>query len=406
MSELILVLGLAIFAGLLSTRLMKVLNLPNVTGYLIVGLLIGPYLFNTSLISVELLESMKIITTVALGFVAFSIGSSFRLDHMKSIGKNVVIITFMQAFGAFILVTIALLLVGADFALALVLGAIATATAPAATLMIVRQYKAKGPVTDTLLPVVALDDAIGLMIFSIALSVAQVLVTDVALTLQVALVAPIVEILGSLVVGAMIGFILSYVSRFFKSRSNRLTLLIVSVFIGVALSMILHLSSLLMCMMIGAVYTNVFKEHSRPLDVLDRWTYPIYMMFFILSGAELNIALLPTVGLIGVVYILVRAAGKYFGAYFGSKLVHAEPNIVKYLGLTLLPQAGVAIGMAQIVLIELPEYGVQITTVVLCATVVYEIIGPLVSKIALAKAGEIDPEMLSRKKKDKEIDIV
>ena len=400
MSELILVLGLAILAGLLSTRLMKVLNLPNVTGYLIIGLLIGPFLFERSLISEELLESMKIITTIALGFVAFSIGSSFKLDHMKTIGKSVIIITFVQAIGAYILVIIALLLIGTELPLALMLGAIATATAPAATLMIVRQYKAKGPVTNTLLPVVAFDDAIGLMVFSISLAIAQVLVTDVALTVQVALIAPLIEIVGSLVVGAILGFVLSYLSKIFKSRSNRFTLIVSCVLVGVALSTILHLSSLLVCMMIGAAYANVFKESTRPLDVLDRWTYPLYMMFFILSGAELNVALLPTVGLIGIVYIIVRAAGKYFGAMLGAKMVHAEPNIVKYLGLTLLPQAGVAIGMAQIVLTELPEYGVQITTVVLCATVVYEIVGPLLSKIALAKAGEIAPEMLGKKKKE------
>ncbi len=394
--ETLFILSLALVAGLVFTRVMKLVNLPNVTGYLIAGLLLGPSVFN--LINGEALESMAIIVKVALGFVAFSIGSSFKLEHLKELGKSVVIITFCQAFAAVILVDIALFIMGVPAPIAITLGAIATATAPAATLMVVRQYKAKGIVTNTLLPVVAFDDAIGLMVFSISVALAKVLAMGGVLTVEAALVEPILEIGLSLAVGAGCGIVLALASRIFKSRSNRITLIIAIVFLSLGLSVLLHLSDLLVCMMIGAVYTNGFKEYSKPLDVLDRWTYPLYMLFFIMSGAELNLAVVPTVGAIGVVYIIVRSIGKYGGAALGAMAVKADKNVVKYLGLTLLPQAGVAIGMATIARTELPEYGTLISTVVLCATLIYELFGPVLTRYALAKSGEIKPEMLKQKK--------
>lgn len=375
--------------GLLFTRIMKFVGLPNVTGYLIAGLLIGPHVLN--LVTTESLDVIGIITTVALGFIAFSIGSSFKLEHLKELGKSIVSITFIQALGAVILVDIALIAIGTDLPIALTLGAIATATAPAATLMVVRQYQARGVVTNTLLPVVAFDDAIGLMVFSISFSVAKVLANGTELTVNAILIAPLIEIVLSLVIGGALGALAALVSRFFKSRSNRLTVILVAVFAGLSVSKLLGLSDLLVCMMIGALYANLFPSSMPTLDVLDRWTYPLYMLFFVISGAELDITVIPTVGVIGIVYLIARSLGKYFGAMLGAKVVKADKNVQKYLGLTLLPQAGVAIGMAQMVLAEMPSLGTQISTVVLCATLIYELIGPVATKIALTKAGEIDP---------------
>lgn len=398
MFETLLILACALGCGLLSTRLMKLIHFPNVTGYLIVGLLIGPYCLDV--INSGSIHTLEIITAVALGFIAFSIGSSFKLKHLKKIGKNVVVITLCQAFFTLILLDIIFLIWGLDAPMAIMFGAIATATAPAATLMVVRQYKAKGPVTNTLLPVVAFDDAIGLMAFSVSLAIAEVLAVGTGITFQSTVFEPLLEIALSLIVGGVIGLCLALSSRFFKSRANRITLIITAIFLGLLISMSLKLSDLLVCMMIGAMYTNLFKEASRPLDVFDRWTYPCYMLFFVISGAELDIAALPTVGIIGIVYIIARAIGKYFGARFGAGIVKADKNVTKYLGYTLLPQAGVAIGMAQKVVSALPEYGRAISTVILCATLIYELVGPVLTKYALTKAGEIKKESQNPKKSE------
>jgi len=394
--SVLFVLAIAMVVGLLFTRLVKLINLPNVTGYLVAGLLIGPYCFK--LVSAEAVESLGIITTVALGFIAFSIGSEFKLSHIKSIGSSATIITVFQAMGAVVLVDIALILIGVDTPMALVLGAIATATAPAATLMVVRQYKAKGEVTSTLLPVVAMDDAMGLMVFSISMSVAQMLVLHSGFSVYGTIVAPVLEIVLSLVVGGVLGLIVAVSHRWFKSRANRLSICIAAVLLGVALARQFGLSDLLLCMAIGAVYVNLRHDADAVLQRTDEWTPPLFMLFFVVSGAELEVSALPAVGLIGVAYIIVRSLGKYFGAYLGSSVVKASPNVKKYLGITLLPQAGVAIGMSQLALTQLPEYGTAIQAVVLCATLVYELVGPMLTRIALVKAGEIQVEKKEKKK--------
>lgn len=384
----LMVFGLAMAAGLASTRLMKLIHLPNVTGFLIVGLLIGPYCFD--LITVDMTEHFKIITTAALGFIAFSIGSEFKLVNLKKVGKKAVVITVCEGLGAVILVDAALIAIGTEIPLAISLGAIAAATAPAATLMVVRQYKAKGPVVDTLLPVVAFDDAVCLMAFSISSSVAAVLVSGKALTVMTAFIEPLLEILLSLAIGAALGIILALLTKVFKSRANRLSLMIMCVFLGVALSELLNLSSLLVCMMLGALFVNLRNEAVKILEGCDRWTPPLFMMFFILSGAELDVRAIPTVGLIGVIYIAVRVLGKYLGALAGSAMVKAEKPVKKYLGLTLIPQAGVALGMAQLATTVLPAYSAIIKTVILSATFFYELVGPVITKLALTRAGEIE----------------
>ena len=402
--NILLSLCLAMLAGLLMTRLVKIFGLPNVTGYIIAGLLIGPFCFK--FIPTELLEGFSIITTVALGFIAFSIGGEFKIEHLKQLGKKVVVITVVQALMTVLVVDLLLFVAsffipGLDAPIILTLGAIATATAPAATLMVVRQYKAKGIVTQTLLPVVAGDDAIGLIIFSISLSIAKALANNEALTFKTSVLIPLYEISMSLIIGAVLGFILSLSMKFFKSRANRISLIVAITFGGVALSQLLELSALLTCMMIGAMYANICKNNDPVMEAYDRWTPPVFLLFFVISGAELNVELIISVVVICILYLVSRSIGKYFGAFAGSKMVHAHPNVTKYLGLALLPQAGVAVGMAQIVMIQLPQYGDSIRTVILCATLVYELIGPVVTKIALTKAGEIEPKLKISKKGNK-----
>ena len=432
---ILLVISIALILGLASNRLVKKLNLPNVTAYLVVGILIGPYLlslFNDQLggiISEEIVHSFGIIVDIALGFIAFSIGSEFKLSSIKKLGKSIIVITLFQALAALIFVDIALSVYSwingtleENLPLILTLGAVATATAPAATLMVIKQFKAKGPVTDTLLPVVALDDAIGLILFSLSFSVAQVFakqqagISDVSVNLSSIILYPLLEIVLSLSIGALIGFILSLSMKCFKSRANRLICMLAATFLGVSLCQLfgewfgLELSSLLTCMMIGAVFCNLRQDAFSIIDGIDRWTPALFMMFFILSGAELDFSkiTLPVLG-ICIVYLIARSCGKYFGARWGCSINNTDKKVKNFLGLTLLPQAGVAIGMARSAastfnsianntLTNNPDFlgaeylnglGSTITAVVLCATLVYELFGPLITKVALTKAGEI-----------------
>lgn len=373
--------------ALLMTRVMKKISLPNVTGYLIAGLIAGPYCLK--LYNSENLDVLSIITNVALGFIAFSIGGEFKLSSLKQLGAKIFVITVFEAVGASVLVITTLVLLKFPLTLALVLGAIASATAPAATLMVVRQYKAQGPVTSTLLPVVAIDDAVCLMLFSILSSVAKSLESEGGFNLYQTILKPIIEIVLSLVIGFVLGIVLSIGTRFFKSRANRISLVVTAVFLGVGISDKFGLSSLLLCMAIGAALANYSPVSDPVMDGSERWTPPLFMLFFVISGAQFNFSVLKTVGAVGVIYILMRSFGKYFGAMLGCKIAGTEKTVRQYLGITLLPQAGVAIGMAQLSLTVVPEYGEQIRAVVLCATLVYELVGPLLTKLSLQKAGEI-----------------
>ena len=390
-------------AGLALTRVMKIFNLPNVTGYLIAGLLIGPnfWLLVTNgsfggLITEQGLKDFSIITTVALGFIAFSIGGEFKLATIKKLGVKVIIITLVQAFVTVGFVMAAMMFVRSDceyyVSRALCLGAIAAATAPAATLMVVRQYKAKGPVTETLLPVVAFDDAVGLIIFSVCYALAEVFAVGGNITVEAVILSPLREIGLSLGVGAALGALLAFMCRFFKSRDSRLMLMICAVILGVGLSEILDLSSLLVCMMIGAVFANMRIDSVHILTHCEKWTPALFMLFFVISGADLKLTVLPKVGLAGFIYVIVRAIGKYTGAFAGAAITKSEKTVRNYLGLTLLPQAGVAIGMAQMVAAsqDLAVVSDQVVTVVLFATLVYELTGPIITKASLTAAGEID----------------
>ncbi len=410
--EILLCLSIALFAGLLLSRLAKKLQLPAVSAYLIAGILIGPYLLGSfgieglGFVSKENVESFGIISDVALGFIAFLIGNEFRLSQLKQIGKQATIIGILQAVITTVLVDI--VLIGIHFVFpdklslpaAIVLGAVAAATAPAATLMVVRQYKAKGPITKILLPIVALDDAVGLVLFAISFGVAKALLLGNVDILSVVL-EPVLEVVLSVVLGAVMGYIFSFFERFFHSRSKRLAMSVAFVFLTVALSMLefevagIHIgfSSLLVCMMLGTVFCNICDFSEELMDRLDRWTAPLFILFFVISGAELELSTFKdlTIVLIGLVYIISRCAGKYLGARFSSQLTKCEPNIVKYLGITLFPQAGVALGMA-IKAETLGTEGQIVANITLFAVLIYEIVGPYLTKTVLLKAGEIKPE--------------
>lgn len=394
-------LVLAMVVGLLMTRIMKLFNLPNVTGYLVAGIIVGPYCCN--FVNATSLAEISFISTVALGFIAFSIGGEFKLSTIKAIGGKVIVIAIIQAIGAVFMVMGGLFILRAinpdliSVPSILVLSAISAATAPAATLMVVKQFKAKGPVTETLLPVVAFDDAIALMVFAVCFGLAKSLTSGAEISAISVVVRPLLEIVVSLAIGGAIGFVLSVVCRFFRSRANRLGWMIACVLAGVGICELLELSSLLTCMMTGAVFCNMREDSVKILDGSERWTPPLFMLFFVISGATLDLAVIPQVGLVGIVYLVCRSIGKYAGAYGSALLMKTDKNVRNYLGITLLPQAGVAIGMATIVANTegFDEVAKSVVTVVLCATLIYELIGPVLTKWALAKAGEIDPKMSS-----------
>ena len=408
----LLSLSAALLVGLILTRFAKLIGLPAVTAYLVTGIVFGPFVLGRLGVeglgfnSLAQVKSYSILCDLALGFIAFSIGNEFRISQLKKIGKQATIIGIFQAVFTTVLVDIALI----GFSLlrpdvlpiegAIILGAIASATAPAATLMVIKQYKAKGEVTDVLLPVVALDDAVGLVLFAISFGVAKTIsVGDIQLTSVV--VEPILEVVLSLGLGAIMGFLFNFFERFFHSRSKRMAVSVGFVMLTVALSSLkfeilgVHVafSSLLTCMMLGTVFCNICDFSEELMDRVDRWTAPLYILFFIISGAELDFNVFSQIMiiLVGVIFIGVRSVGKYTGAMLSAKMSNASPNIVKYLGITLLPQAGVAIGMASKAL-ALGEVGVIVQSVTLFAVLIYEMVGPYLTKIALIKSGDIIPE--------------
>lgn len=383
----ILYLSILIFAGLLFGKLAKLIKLPNVTGYLVAGLLVGPSVLG--IIPETALAGFDIISEVALGFIAFSIGSEFKLSYFKKVGIAPVIIAILEAMLAVVAVVIGLLIAGFDLPFSLVLGSIAAATAPAATIMVVKQYKAKGPVTETLMSVVALDDAVALMAFGFAVTAAKTMTSTGDTNIVMSILSPFIEIFGSVILGFVLGIAFMLPLRFFHSASNRLIITIGMVFLATGLSDILGLSALLCCMSMGAMLVNVSNSSSELMKLSDNITPPIFLLFFVVSGAELNLGVIPTIGLVGVLYILLRVVGKLVGAWLGAKVTKAPETVSKYLGYTLVPQAGVAIGLTLVAQTVVPEYADTIRAVVLCGTLVYELVGPMISKTALQKAGEI-----------------
>ena len=410
-TSIFLSLSIALLAGLLLSRLAKLVKLPAVTAYLISGVLIGPFVLGALGIpgigiTSKQIEGFGLISDLALGFIAFSMGNEFRLSQLKKIGKQATVIGVLQALITTVVVDIAL--IALHFAMpntlsipaAIVLASVATATAPAATLMVVKQYKAKGPVTDVLLPVVALDDAVGLVVFAISFGIARSMGTAGVSPLAIIL-EPLIEIVLSLLLGFVMGLLFTLCEKYFHSRSKRMAVSVTFVMMTVAISSLkfevggIHIafSSLLACMMLGTVFCNICEVSEELMDRADRWTTPVLILFFVISGAELDLSVFTqwTVVVVGIVYIFARSLGKYYGANISARMTKSDPNIIKYLGITLLPQAGVALGMA-IKAIELGPDGAIVRNITLFAVLIYEIVGPFLTKIALTKAGDIKEE--------------
>ena len=396
------------------SRVVKPLKMPAVTGYLIAGILIGPYCLGKLGVeglgfpTMAYLKTFSLFNDVALGFIAFAIGNEFRLSQLRKTGRQATVIGIFQALMAALLVDIALIalhffVLGVQLPLAdaITLGAIATATAPAATLMVVRQYKAKGELTNLLLPIVALDDAVGLIVFAISFGMAKALKFG-HFDMTSILVEPILEIFLSLLLGFVMGSIFSAAEKYFKSNSKRLSLSITFVILTVAISMMefevggVHIgfSSLLVCMMLGTVFCNVCDFSEEIMGKTDRWTAPLFILFFVLSGAELELNVFSSLSVvcIGLVYIVARSIGKWLGASLSAKFTHCSPKIQKYLGITLLPQAGVALGMSVTVAQTLGAEGMVVRNIVLFGVLIYELVGPTLTRIALTRAGDIVPK--------------
>ena len=407
----LLSVSIALLAGLLMTRAFKPLKLPSVTAYLIAGVLIGPFcvgrlgIHGLGFDTAESVEALGLVSEVALGFIAFSIGNEFRLEDLKKTGKQATIIGIIQALVATIFVDLALFGLHIwmpdkiNVPQLLTLGAVATATAPAATLMVVRQYKAKGPLTKLLLPIVALDDAVGLIVFAVSFGVAKTISLG-GMDLAAIIINPLTEIVCSLILGAVMGWLLTQLEKMFNSNTNRLNMTIAFVFLTVSLSMMefkvgpvhIHFSSLLVCMMLGTVFCNICPLSHDLMEKSDKWTSPLFALFFVISGAELKLDVFAdwAIVVIGVVYIIFRSLGKYYGAYGSAKISKCEPQICKYLGITLLPQAGVALGMSTTAM-QLGADGELIRNITLFAVLIYELVGPLLTRQALMAAGEIAP---------------
>ena len=414
-------LAVALVGGLMMSRLTKLVNLPAVTAYLVAGLVLGPFCLGALKVpglgfnSLEQVEGMKVITQAALGFIAFTIGNEFRLSQLKATGAKAITIGILQAVITTAVVDVVLIVVHLLFPsiisvpCAITLGAIAAATAPAATLMVVRQYKADGPLTRLLMLVVAIDDAVGLLVFSVSFGIATALSAG-HVSVTAVIVEPIVEIILSLALGSAMGWLLNWVEQFFHSRSKRMSISVAFVLLTVGLSMLefevagIHcgFSLLLVCMMTGTIFCNICPTSEELMSRVDGWVTPLNVLFFVLSGAELDLNVLaqPVTLIVGVIYILSRSAGKYYGAALSCELTRQPKPITQHLGITLLPQAGVALGMA-LTAATLPD-GALARNVVLFSVLVYELIGPNLTKRSLLAVGEIHPEGRTSARKNNE----
>ncbi|MFA5220205.1 MAG: cation:proton antiporter [Bacilli bacterium] len=399
--NLLYYIGIIILTGLLFGKVAKYFKLPNVTGYILGGLIISPSIMGhlgVNIVPNNIAEILTPISEIALGFIAFTIGTEFQLSYFKKVGMKPIVIAFFESFFAVVFIFVVLLLFKVEIGFAIVLASIGAATAPAATLMVIKQYKAKGKVTETLMSVVAIDDATAMIFFGIAIAISKAL-GSASTNITWTIFKPIIEVVVSLGIGFVVGLIITLLLKWFTGRSNRVSVVTAFLLITVSISSIFtyfqvpfDFSSLLSCMMAGAVLTNLSSERktSSILELIDRFTPPIMISFFVLSGINLELSVLKTVGIIGIIYIVMRVIGKWTGAWLGGKITKASPEVQKYLGFSLIPQAGVAIGLSLVARSVLePIQAAQLTAVILSATLIYELIGPLITKISLQKAGEI-----------------
>lgn len=399
--NLLYYIGIIILTGLLFGKVAKYFKLPNVTGYILGGLIISSSIMGhlgVNIVPNNIAEILTPISEIALGFIAFTIGTEFQLSYFKKVGMKPIVIAFFESFFAVVFIFVVLLLFKVEIGFAIVLASIGAATAPAATLMVIKQYKAKGKVTETLMSVVAIDDATAMIFFGIAIAISKAL-GSASTNITWTIFKPIIEVVVSLGIGFVVGLIITLLLKWFTGRSNRVSVVTAFLLITVSISSIFtyfrvpfDFSSLLSCMMAGAVLTNLSSERktSSILELIDRFTPPIMISFFVLSGINLELSVLKTVGIIGIIYIVMRVVGKWTGAWLGGKITKASPEVQKYLGFSLIPQAGVAIGLSLVARSVLePIQAAQLTAVILSATLIYELIGPLITKISLQKAGEI-----------------
>ena len=381
-------IGIVLVVGLVGGKLARMLKLPNVSGYLVAGLFLGPSFFKY--ISAADIDSFAVISEVALAIIAFSIGSEFVLKDMLKLSNSIMIITLLEVVGAIAVVfSLMYFVFNQPFAFSIVIASMSAATAPAATLMVIRQYRANGPLTRTVLPVVALDDVLGIMAFGIALSLARLSVGGSESTLLQMLLQPLVEIVGSLGLGAVLGFILAWVAQRAGDRDELQGMSLAAIAVATGLSNLLGLSPLLTNIVMGTVLVNVMRSSTRVFNSVNDFASPVYILFFTLAGASLDLRILMSVGIMGLGYIIARAGGKALGAYVGARQVKAPESVQKYLGLALLPQGGISIGLSVLVRQYLPQYAVPITTIIMFSVLVYEVSGPIFAKIAISKAGEI-----------------
>ncbi|PKK98545.1 MAG: cation:proton antiporter [Tenericutes bacterium HGW-Tenericutes-2] len=387
--NIILKISIILVVGFIFGKGAKLLKLPSVSGYLIAGLLLGPSLFN--FVSSEEAKSFEIVSEITLSFIAFGIGSEFMLKDIIQMGKKITIITLAEVVGAISVVfSVMYFIFNQDFAFSLVIASMSAATAPAATIMVIRQYRAYGPVTKTILPVVALDDVFGIIAFGIAISVAKILVSGTEFSIFKIIGVPIYEIFGSLLLGLVLGVVLSLLTKKIDPKDELQIKTIFFVGIATGLSKVLDFSPLLTNIMMGATLANLRVFSNRSFSAVNDFVPIFYILFFTIAGAALDLKILYTVGIIGAAYIVARATGKILGAYIGAKSVNAEPQVQKYLGLALLPQGGISIGLSVIVMQQLPMYSVQITTIIMASVLFYETLGPIFAKISIHKAGEIN----------------
>lgn len=390
-------LALLLLSGLLFGRLAKLIKLPNVTGYLVAGLVLGPCVLGV--LSKQTVTDFGVISEIALAFIAFTIGLSFKRSYFKRVGLMPVVIAIFEALlavffvqGALILYSILVPSAQVSIPFSIVLGAIAAATAPAATIMVIKQYGAKGPLTEVLMSVVAIDDAVALVAFGFAVTIAKVLEhpgEGGGASVILSVLRPFGEVLLALAIGVFVGLLMLIPMRFFRKNGNRLIILVGFIFLASSLATMFGVSELLACMMAGTTFCNISPESDFMADLADSVTSPIFLMFFVTSGAGLDVTILPKIGVIGLIYVIFRVIGKISGAYIGARIMKAPSNVCKYLGATLVPQAGVAIGLTIAAQNVVPEYAAQIRAVILCGTLIYEIVGPVLTKISLSKAGEI-----------------
>jgi len=375
--------------GIMGGKVARIFKLPNVSGYLVAGLFLGPSFFK--FISSYDMESFSVINELALAAIAFSIGNEFVIKDMLKLGKTIVIITLAEVIGAVVIVfTVMYYLLNQPFAFSIVIASMSAATAPAATLLVIRQFKAHGPLTKTILPVVALDDVFGIIVFGIAMALAKLSRGQQDFSVVQILSGLVIEIGGSILLGLVMGLILALIAKQSSNRDELQAASLMSIGISTGISIILGLSPLLTCIVMGTMIVNISKKSRRVFDSIDDFISPVYILFFTLAGASLDLSILISVGFIGFAYVLARAGGKMLGAWSGAKIMKANPMVTKYLGLGLLPQGGISIGLLVLVRQQLPEFAVAIGTIIMFSVLIYEVTGPIFAKLAIQKAGEIN----------------